>query len=58
MNWLTAMQTRTQLNANVDHGFSYSIAIIMAAQSYWGGKRLYWNPKTEEIVDQPVNHTR
>jgi hypothetical protein len=26
----------------------------MAAQSYWSGKRLYWNPQTEEIVDQPV----
>jgi hypothetical protein len=55
MNWFTAMQSRTQPNANVDHGFSHSVVIIMAAQSYWSGKRLYWNPETEEIVDQPVN---
>jgi predicted dehydrogenase len=53
-NWLKAMQTRTEPNSNVDHGFSHAIVIIMAAQSYWSGKRLYWNPKTEEIVDQPV----
>ncbi|MGC1363279.1 MAG: Gfo/Idh/MocA family oxidoreductase [Silvibacterium sp.] len=54
MNWLTAMQSRKQPNANVDHGFSHSIVTIMAAQSYWSGKKLYWNPQTEEIVDQPV----
>lgn len=55
MNWLNAMRSRNTPNANVDHGFSHSIVIIMAAQSYWSGKRLYWNPQTEEIVDQPVN---
>jgi hypothetical protein len=53
-NWLKAMQSRTQPNANVDHGFSHSVVIIMAAQSYWSGKKLYWNPETEEIVDRPV----
>jgi hypothetical protein len=53
-------------NATVDHGFSHSLACIMAAQShelvqrdansqsYWSGKRLYWNPKTEQILDTPV----
>lgn len=54
MNWLTSMQTRKEPNANVDHGFSHALVCIMAAQSYWSGKRLYWNPDTEEIVDQPV----
>jgi predicted dehydrogenase len=54
MNWLKAMQARTQPNANVDHGFSHSIVTIMAAQSYWSGRRLYWNPKTEEIMEHPV----
>jgi len=56
-NWLKAMQSRTEPNANVDHGFSHSIVIIMAAQSYWSGKKLYWNPQTEEIVDRPVTVT-
>ena len=54
MNWINAMRSRSQPNANVDHGFSHSIVTIMAAQSYWSGKRLYWNPQSEEIVDQPI----
>jgi predicted dehydrogenase len=54
MNWLRAIQDRKQPNANVDHGFSHAVVCIMAAQSYWSGKKLYWDPRTEEIVDQPV----
>ncbi len=54
MNWLNAMRARKEPNATVDHGFSHSLACIMSAQSYWSGKKLYWNEKTEEIVDQPV----
>lgn len=54
LNWLRAMQDRKQPNANVDHGFSHALACIMATQSYWTGKRLYWDPKAEEIVDQAV----
>jgi len=54
INWLQAMQSRTQPNATVDHGFSHSIVCIMATQSYWTGKRLYWDPQKEEIVEQPV----
>lgn len=54
MNWLNAMRARREPNANVDNGFSHSIVVIMAAQSYWSGKKLYWNPSTEEIVDHPV----
>jgi len=57
MNWLKAMQARTQPNATVDHGFSHSIVCIMAAHSYWNGKRLYWNPETERIVDEPLKHS-
>jgi predicted dehydrogenase len=54
VNWLKAMQTRSEPNATVDHGFFHSIVCIMAAQSYWTGKRLYWDPRREEITDQPV----
>ncbi|WP_263357045.1 Gfo/Idh/MocA family protein [Acidicapsa ligni] len=53
-NWLQAMQNRTQPNATVDHGFSHSLVCIMAAQSYWSGKRLYWDPHNEQILDHPV----
>ena len=54
MNWLKAMQSRTQPNATVDHGFSHAIVCIMAAQSYWSGKRLYWDAKNEQILDRPA----
>ncbi len=54
LNWLHAMQDRREPNANVDHGFSHAIVCIMAAESYWSGKRLYWDPKKEEIVEHAV----
>lgn len=54
MNWLTAMRDRREPNNTVDHGFSHALACMMAAESYWTGKRVYWDPKREEIVDQPV----
>jgi len=54
MNWLNAMRQRSQTNSTVDHGFSHAIVCIMAAQSYWSGKRLYWDPASEQIVDHPV----
>ncbi len=54
VNWLTAMQSRKEPNATVDHGFSHAIVCIMATQSYWSGRKLYWDPGKEEITDQPV----
>jgi len=54
LNWLHAMQTRKQPNATVDHGFSHAIVCIMAAESYWTGKRLYWDPVHEQIMEAPA----
>jgi predicted dehydrogenase len=54
LNWMDAMRDRKQPISTVDHGFSHSVVCIMAAQSYWSGKRLYWDPVKEEICDQPV----
>ncbi len=54
MNWLNSIRSRQIPNANVDFGFAHSIVIIMAAHSYWSGKKLYWNPETEEIMDAPM----
>ncbi len=54
LNWLEAMRARRDPNATVDHGFSHAIVCIMAAESYWTGKKLYWDPKREEIVDHPI----
>lgn len=54
MKWLSAMRDRSEPNATVDNGFSHAIVCIMAAQSYWSGKKLYWDNAKEEIVDEPV----
>jgi len=48
------MRNRKQPVATVDHGFSHSIVCIMATQSYWSGKKLYWDPKNEDISEKPI----
>jgi len=50
-NWLDCLRSRHQPNATVEHGFSHSVACIMAAKSYWSGKKLYWDSKSEQIVE-------
>jgi hypothetical protein len=50
MNWLDCMRDREQPNATVDHGFSHSLVCIMAAQSYWSGRKLYWDAQAERIL--------
>jgi predicted dehydrogenase len=52
-NWIDCLRSRRQPNATVHHGFAHSVAIIMAARSYREGKKLYWNPKTESILEHP-----
>jgi predicted dehydrogenase len=53
-NWFDCLRSRKQPNATVQNGFSQSVACIMAAKSYWLGKKLYWDPKTETILENPV----
>ena len=52
-NWFECLRSRQQPNATVQNGFSQSVACIMAAKSYWSGKKLYWDPKTETILEHP-----
>ena len=53
-NWFDCLHNRnTHTNATVDNGFLHSVACIMAAQSYWQGKRLYYDSTAEEITDIP-----
>jgi predicted dehydrogenase len=51
LNWLQAMRDRKQPSATVDDGFAHSIACIMANQSYWSGKKLFWDPRSETILE-------
>jgi predicted dehydrogenase len=53
-NWFDCLRTRKQPNATVRHGFAHSVACIMAARAYREGKKLYWDPRTETIVDHSV----
>jgi hypothetical protein len=52
-NWFECMRSRQPTHATVDDGFAHSVACTMAAQSYWSGKKLYWDPAREEILDRP-----
>jgi predicted dehydrogenase len=50
-NWFECMRSRQQPHATVHNGFAHSVACIMAAQSYWSGKKVFWEAKTETISE-------
>ena len=52
-NWFDCLRSRKDPNATVRDGFNHSVACIMAAHSYQTGKKLYWDPKAEAILDHP-----
>ncbi len=52
-NWFECLRSRKQPNATVQNGYSHSVACIMAAKSYWSGKKLYWDQKAETILEHP-----
>jgi hypothetical protein len=52
-NWLECLRSRKQPNASEDAGFGHSVAAIMAARAQRDGKKLYWDPQSETIVDSP-----
>jgi hypothetical protein len=47
------MRSRKNPSADVMTGYYHSVACIMAHQSGYVGKKLYWDSKKEEIVDSP-----
>jgi predicted dehydrogenase len=51
-NWFECIRSRQQPIATVHDGFGHSVACIMAAESYWTGKKLYWDSAKEEILDR------
>ena len=57
-NWLECLRTRNQPNASVEQGLAQSVAVIMAARAQREGKRLYWNSRTEEILEQSPEDSR
>jgi predicted dehydrogenase len=52
-NWFECMRSRRPTHCTVEEGFAHSVACIMAAQSYWAGRKLYWDPAREAILEHP-----
>jgi predicted dehydrogenase len=50
-NWFECLRSRKSPNATVRHGFAHSVACIMAARAYREGRKLYWDPGTESVLD-------
>jgi len=50
-NWLDCLRTRQQPHSTVHDGFGHSVACIMAAQSYWSGRKVYWDSSREDLVN-------
>ncbi|MGO8733651.1 MAG: Gfo/Idh/MocA family protein [Terriglobia bacterium] len=50
-NWLKCLRSREQPHATVTDGYAHSVACIMAAESFWAGKKLYYDAATETILD-------
>jgi predicted dehydrogenase len=50
-NWFDCLRSRQQPHATVNDGFAQSVACIMAVQSYWSGKKMYWDASKEEITE-------
>ena len=53
-NWLECLRSRKDPHATVLDGYAHSVVVIMAARAYREGRKLYWNPKAGQIVNQPV----
>ena len=52
-NWFECLRSRQQPHATVSDGYAHSVACIMAAQSFWAGRKLYYDRTTEAILDHP-----
>jgi len=52
-NWLECVRSRKTPNADIMSGYYHSVACIMAHQSGYVGRKLYWDRRKEEIVDTP-----
>ena len=54
-NWFECLRSREQPHATVHDGFAHSVACMMAAKSYWSGRKIYWDAKAEEMRDAPAS---
>lgn len=52
-DWARAMRARGTCNGDIQSGFRHSVAVIMAARAYREGKKMWWDPVREQILDHP-----
>jgi predicted dehydrogenase len=50
-NWFDSIRSRTEPHASVHAGFAHSVACMMAAESYWTGRKIFWDSKTETFSE-------
>lgn len=50
-NWFECMRSRQQPHCTVHEGYAHSVACMMAAESYWAGRKIFWDAKTETFSD-------
>ena len=50
-NWFECMRTRQQPHCTVHEGYAHSVACMMAAESYWTGRKVFWDAKTESFSE-------
>jgi predicted dehydrogenase len=51
-NWFECMRSRKPPHCTVREGFAHSAANMMATESYWSGKRQYWDAANEAVAEQ------
>ncbi|HWC00623.1 MAG TPA: hypothetical protein VG672_28145, partial [Bryobacteraceae bacterium] len=51
-NWLACIRSRKTPNGSIETGFAHSVAVVMATRSYREGRKMFWDRKTEQIVDR------
>jgi len=52
-NWFECLRSREQPHCTVEEGFAHSVACMMATESYWSGRKVYWDRASEAILDHP-----
>ncbi|MCX6624750.1 MAG: Gfo/Idh/MocA family oxidoreductase [Acidobacteria bacterium] len=52
-NWLACMRSRKTPNGNVETGFAHAVAVVMATRSFREGRKIYWDRKSEQIIEKP-----
>ena len=52
-DWFDCLRSRQAPHCTVEEGFAHSVACMMATESYWSGRKVYWDPASEGILDHP-----